>query len=186
MPWNLLIPQSESGMIGRTISAAIMFGAAAASAQPVAPPMAAEVESFIAAAGPACQSRPAGQCIDRFWDKAASNRNKGISLLDLRLLRQKFGAWYEWRSAGLPAKEKNSIGTGLWLADSMGLERLHAGFDTNGDGFVSKAELLSGVTLDSRPLGEVLADPKAVDRNSLARRFGVPDQLLALLFTATR
>jgi hypothetical protein len=172
-------------MIGRMALAAALLCATAAAAQPAASPMASEVENFIAAAGPVCQARPASQCIDRFWDKAATNRAKGISLADLRLLRQKFGAWYDFRSAGLLAREKNSIGMGLWLADSLGLERLHAGFDGNGDGYVSKAELLSDVTLDSRPLGETLADPKAVDRSSVSRRFGVPDQLLALLFAAS-
>lgn len=79
-------------------------------------------------------------------------------------------------------RERLSIGLALLLADGIGAERLHGMFDEDGNGAVTKSELLADVTLDRRPLGKVLADPKAVDRTALARRLGLPLPILNGLF----
>ena len=55
-------------------------------------------------------------------------------------------------------------------------------FDEDGNGVVTKSELLADVTLDARPLGKILADPKAVDRAAMARRLGLPLPILNGLF----
>jgi hypothetical protein len=67
---------------------------------------------------------------------------------------------------------------GLTLADAIGIGRLLAAYDADGDGLVSRAELLADVALDERPLAEVLRDPQALDRRAVARRLGVLPQLL--------
>ena len=43
---------------------------------------------------------------------------------------------------------------------------------------MSRSELLSDITLDERPLGEVLRDPKGLDREALAARLGSVGVLL--------
>ena len=68
------------------------------------------------------------------------------------------------------------------MADSLGIPHVHAAFDANRDGRVTQQELLADVKLDKRPLGDVMKDPAAVDRQSLARRLGLPPALLEGLF----
>jgi hypothetical protein len=72
----------------------------------------------------------------------------------------------------------SGLALGLLLVDSLGLERLHALYDSDADGVVSRSELLADVQLDQRPLAETLLDPAAVDRRAIARRLGLPPALL--------
>ena len=58
------------------------------------------------------------------------------------------------------------------VIDAVGLDKLVASYDADGDGKLSKKELLTDVRLDGRPLGQVLLDPKAVDRQAVAKRLG--------------
>ncbi len=167
----------------KVFATVLALGAALPAAQTPAPQGAAEIESFLGQAGPVCRSRPAAQCVDRFFAAAAGDR-RGLTAADVTALRQRFGAWYQWRSDGLAAQERTAIGLGLLFADGLGPDRLHGAFDEDRDGFISKAELLAEVKMDQRPLGQVLADPAAVDRAGLARRLGLPVQLLNPVFTS--
>jgi hypothetical protein len=67
---------------------------------------------------------------------------------------------------------------GLWLVDAVGLDYLHAAYDTDGDGLISRAELLVDVRLDERPIAAVLLDPEAVDHAAIGRRLGLPPSML--------
>ena len=58
------------------------------------------------------------------------------------------------------------------VVDIIGLDKLFAGLNTAGNGKLSRAELLADVKLDDRPLGPVLQDPDAVDREALGQRLG--------------
>jgi hypothetical protein len=167
----------------RTLAAIVVLHTALPAATTPAPPGAAEVESFLGQSTPVCTSRPAAQCVDRFFAASATDK-RGLTAADVVKLRQNIGAWYQWRSEGLAAQERAVFGLGLMFADSLGPDRVHGAFDSNRDGFVSKAELLADVKLDQRPLGQVLADPKAVDRQGLAQRLGLPVQLLNSVFAA--
>ena len=69
-----------------------------------------------------------------------------------------------------------------WIPAKVGIDNLIASYDTNGDGFLSKEELLADVKLDQRPLPVVLSDPKSVDWDRLAGRAGVAAPLLRRLF----
>ena len=81
-----------------------------------------------------------------------------------------------------PAGSPRAYSLGFLLADGMTMQKLHGAFDANQDGYVTQAELLADVTLDERPLGEVLSDPNAVDRVGLANRLGLPPALIEGLF----
>jgi hypothetical protein len=98
------------------------------------------------------------------------------------VLQQQLKIWYAWRQPQLSPRERASIGFGLLVADGIGAERLHGLFDANGDGLVTKTELLEDVTLDNRPIGKVLLDPNAVNRARLARRLKLPPALVDGLF----
>jgi len=140
------------------------------------------VQQFIDGAREPCDTKPAQDCVDiGFWFGAAEPE-RGLTLQDVRLLRQRLGTWYEFYQPGLPPQTRGAFGLGLLLADGMTMERLHAAFDADSDGWVTQAELLADVTLDQRPLGEVLGDPAAVDRAGLATRLGLPPAMVESLF----
>ncbi len=140
------------------------------------------VQSFIDGSAAPCQTQPAQTCVDAAWRFAAGAPQKGLTLQDAQKVRQRLGSWYTARQAELVPRERASIGFGLLMADSLGIPHVHAAFDANRDGRVTQKELLADVKLDRRPLGEVMQDPTAVDRQALARRLGLPPALLAGLF----
>ncbi|MGE5538872.1 MAG: hypothetical protein ACM30I_09655 [Gemmatimonas sp.] len=142
------------------------------------------LQTFIDESAVPCQTRPAKECVDLGWRYAAAKPRDGLTVDDLQKLRTQLGSWFEVNKALLPARTRASFALGLMLADGMGMERLHAGFDTNHDGKVSQQELLADVKMDNRPLGQVLADPAAVDRAGVARRLGLPPALTDGLFRA--
>jgi hypothetical protein len=77
--------------------------------------------------------------------------------------------------------ERSLLVLGFVVVEGVGIERLHALYDEDGDGLVDRDELLADVRLDERPLGEVLLDPEAVDRAAIAARLGLPPALLERL-----
>lgn len=165
----------------------LLWTSAAVAQQPPAKPAEEPADSralqaFIDRATGPCESKAAQSCVDLGMRFAAVKPKDGLTLADLQNLRKRLGTWYQWHQSELPMQTRASFAIGLMMADGMGLERLHAAFDTDGDGKVTEKELLANVKLDRRPLGEVLADPKAVDRAGLAQRLGLPPTLTNGLF----
>ena len=143
---------------------------------------AALMQEFIENAGEPCRSQPAQVCVDIGFRFAADDPDRGLSLADTKLLRQRMGAWFDTHQQSMRPEARTAFGLGILYADGMTMERLHAAFDTDGDGYVSQAELLADVTLDDRPLGQVLGDRNAVDRAGLANRLGLPPAMIEGLF----
>ncbi|MBT5416279.1 MAG: hypothetical protein HOK81_16890, partial [Rhodospirillaceae bacterium] len=54
----------------------------------------------------------------------------------------------------------------------VGIDDIVTSYDADGDGKLTQAEALADVTLDDRPLGSLLLDPDAVDREAFANRLG--------------
>jgi hypothetical protein len=85
-------------------------------------------------------------------------------------VKSTLSAWAIWSEQRLSARERGGIALGLWIVELVGLDDLFRSYDTDRSGALSRAEFLADVRLDSRPLGEVLSDPEAVDRKALGAR----------------
>jgi hypothetical protein len=150
----------------------------AGSAQAAAEAPIVAFDRFVSESNPVCQSRRAADCVARAWSFADEDGNGGLSLKELEALRADLEVWAIWRQAELAAHERSGIAFGLWLVDSIGLDYLHAVYDADDDGLISRSELLADVRLDERPIGTVLLDPVAVDHAAIARRLGLPPAVL--------
>lgn len=135
-------------------------------------------DRFVTESNQACQFGHAVDCVDRAWRFADADGNQGLSLEELQSIRADLEVWAIWRQADLAPQERSGIAMGLWLVDAVGLDYLHAVYDADGDGLISRAELLADVRLDERPIGAVLLDPEAVDHAAIGRRLGLPPTVL--------
>ncbi len=135
-------------------------------------------EQFIRASAPVCERRPAADCVDAGWGFADTDGDGRLSVAELTAVRDALAAWSGWRGDSLNKRERTSIAIGLWLVDSIGLDRLVASYSQDADDSLSRDELLADVTLDERPLGEVLLDAQAVDRQAVAQRLGALSPVL--------
>jgi hypothetical protein len=151
---------------------------AAGTAQAAPEPPIVAFDRFIAASDPVCHFGRAADCVDLAWRFADADGNRGLSLEELRAIRTDLEVWAIWRQADLAPQERSGIAMGLWLVDVVGLEYLHAAYDADGDGLISRSELLADVRLDERPIGTVLLDPAAVDHAAIGRRLGLPPSML--------
>ena len=156
------------------------FGATA-SEQAATPREVVAFEHFIRRSGPLCEKSPSKICFARGWRFADRNGDGTLGLDELTEVRADLLQWTEWRGQSLTGSERLGISTGVWIVDSVGLPNLFAGFDEDGDGGLSQAELLADVRLDERPIGKVLLDPEAVDRKALAGRLGKLSPMLDAL-----
>ncbi len=129
-------------------------------------------EHFIRRASPICLRQPSQACVDAGWAFADRDGDDRVTLAELHAVRSALIYWTDWRRDSLRASDQTAITLGVWLVDSIGIENLMASFNTSGDGLLTKQELLADVRLDERPLGDVLLDPAAVDRQAVADRVG--------------
>jgi hypothetical protein len=179
-PHGLVTTADRRAVLAFLSGALLAAGAlAAATAQAVAPePPIVAFDRFIADSNPVCQFGRAADCIDLAWRFADADGNHGLSVDELQAIRTDVEVWAIWRQADLAARERSGIAMGLWLVDAVGLEYLHAAYDADGDGLISRTELLADVELDERPIGAVLLDPAAVDHAAIGRRLGLPPSVL--------
>lgn len=161
------------------LAAALVSVPAVAGAQDHPPSTAAAAfDVFVRDAAATCLSRPSAECVDSGWTFADRDRDQRLTAAEFDGLRQDLGEWFGWRAPSLSNRERNALSFGLLIIDSVGIEQILGGFDSDGDGTVTRAELLTDITLDDRTLGKVLSDPGAVDRAGVARRFGIAAALL--------
>jgi hypothetical protein len=156
--------------------AAVAFGGSAGAAFAMVDELA--FERFMQVGRPICSEQPAPACVALAWAFADSDGDQVLSVAELAAIRTELESWALRHRNQLSAPEQSGLALGLLLVDSLGLERLHALYDTDADGAISRSELLADVQLDQRPLAETLLDPAAVDRHAIARRLGVPPALL--------
>lgn len=165
--------------LGLGLLALAAWGLAAAAAAPEPPIVA--FDRFVTESNPVCRFGRAEDCVDLAWRFADSDGDQGLSVEELQAIRTDLEVWAIWRQADLAARERSGIAMGLWLVEAVGLEYLHAAYDDDGNGLISRAELLADVHLDERPIGAVLLDPQAVDHAAIGRRLGLPPTVLERL-----
>jgi hypothetical protein len=168
------------GVLGAAMGTAVWADDAAVTSQ-VTPGPGRQVmifDRFIVSSGPVCLHQPAADCVDVAWLFADQNGDDGLSVEELQDVRDGLGAWSAWRIDDLSQTERSLLALGFLLVDSLGVERLHALYDSDHDKLISRDELLADVRLDERPLGEVLLDADAVDRAAIASRLGLPPALV--------
>jgi hypothetical protein len=166
--------------IGSSLSLLTLLAAGSPGAAAPEPPIVA-FDRFVTESNPVCQFRRSTECVDFAWRFADTDADQGLSLDELEALRAELEVWAIWRQADLAAHERSGIAFGLWLVDSVGLEYLHGAYDADGNGLISRTELLADVRLDERPITAVLLDPAAVDHAAIARRLGLPPSILERL-----
>ncbi|MGB8275294.1 MAG: hypothetical protein WCF16_08525, partial [Alphaproteobacteria bacterium] len=129
-------------------------------------------DRFMIESSPVCLNEPAARCVDMGFRFADADRDGELSLAELADVRATLERWVAWKGDAIAPKDRTSIAIGLLILDAVGLDKLLASYNSDGDGKLSKKELLTDVRLDQRPLGQVLMDPKAVDRHAVAKRLG--------------
>ncbi len=159
----------------------LMFIATQASAE--APTLgAAAIEGFLQESVPICIAAPAEDCIDAGWNHTDTDADNRLSASELDTVRSAVAEWFAWRREDLTRYEQSVLTVGIGLINAIGVERLVASYDTNGDGWVDRSEALADIVqLDGRPLGEIIVDPNAVDRAALAQRLGALSPILGRL-----
>ena len=153
-------------------------------ARPAAPqqPGQANLDQFINGVGPLCLKAPARECVDKGFAYADRNHDGKLSLDEAKAVEAEVDAWTQSNAAKLDPEDRQRVLMGLVVIQTVGLDGIFQSYDTNGDGTLSKEELLADVQLDQRPLPQVLSDPKSVDWNKLASRAGAAAPLLRRLF----
>jgi hypothetical protein len=146
--------------------------ASAGAGSPAASRAISAFDRFIAESSPVCLKDAAARCVDMAFRFADRDGDGELSLPELQEVRTTLERWVNWKGDGIPQRDRNAIAIGLVVIDAVGLDKLVASYNTDGDGKLSRKELLTDVRLDSRPLGQVLTDPKAVDRQAVAKRLG--------------
>jgi hypothetical protein len=146
-------------------------------------PGAQALEKFVRASAPTCQTEPSARCVDLGWAYADRDKNGSLSLAEVETIRDEIIAWNAWKGDTLTPRERANFNMGVWAANSVGINNLFASYDANADGKLTKPELLADVTLDQRPLGQVLADEKSVNRKRFASRLGPLQKMAEVLMT---
>lgn len=140
------------------------------------------LDTFLSTSVPICIKAPAVQCVDRGFAYADKDRSRTLSLEEAKATQAELNAWTKANAKRLPPQDREKLIVGLLVIQTVGPEQLFASYDKDGDGELTRDEVTADVKLDKRPLPEVLADPAAIDWESLATRAGEAAPLLKRLF----
>lgn len=145
-------------------------------------PKPAELDRFVGAVGPLCLKAPARTCVDRGFVYADTDRSGTLSPAEVSRVHQQVEAWNRANAHELPVADRQRMSMGLTVVRTLGPDRVFASYDENGDGQLTKPEILADLKLDDRPLPVILGDPSSIDWGRAGARAGVPvDMLRGLL-----
>jgi hypothetical protein len=127
---------------------------------------------FLQSSAPICLRQPSAACIALGWVYADVDDDGRLSAAELIAVESAVREWFGWRGDDIPSRDRILMALGLWIVGWIGLESLAESYDADGDGLITREELLADIRLDERPLGQVLLDAEAVDRGAVASRLG--------------
>ena len=125
-----------------------------------------------------CRSEPAGACVDWAWPHADLDDDRRLSLSESELLLKRVRTWALRHRADLVPEMRNGVFLGLMVVQTLGVERLITSYDNDGDGALSRGELLQDLKIDGRPLPDLIRDPDGFDRARFAKRLGAAAPLV--------
>lgn len=158
---------------------ALLLGAGAAVAAAATPaPDLARLDRFARDTGPFCAQASARLCFERSFRFADADGDGELSVDELRTLKALVLDWTRERREQLAPADRKGILATLAIIELAGLETLVASYDADGNGKLSRKELLADVRLDDRPLPVLVADPGVVDWARLRGRLGPAGMLL--------
>ena len=143
----------------------------------------ADLDRFIKGIGPLCLKAPARACIDRGFAYADKDRSDTLSLPETEAVYQEVKAWKDANAQTLAPGDRQQINSVMTVVDTLGLGTVFNGYDGNGDGQLTKTEILADLKLDDRPLPEILSDPSAINWGNLTARAGMAGPLIKRLFS---
>jgi hypothetical protein len=135
-------------------------------------------ESFIVGLRSTCARAPATRCtaaVSAFLD---SDRNGKVEPDELEAASGMATASIGNTDGPLNATERSSVAVALMILKSAGMPQVFAGFDSNGDGGIDKAEMFQDLRIDRRPFGIIVRDPKSTNWSAFAQRFGKVGRLI--------
>ena len=156
--------------------------AAAPATTPQQAPAKQSLDQFLEGSIPLCMKAPAVQCIDRGFAYADANKNRMLSLAEVKAMQLEVNGWAKTNGKRLTPQEREKLIMGLLVIQTVGPEQLFQSYDVDRDGQLTREELTADVKLDKRPLPEILSDPKSVDWDALAARAGQAAPFLKKLF----
>ena len=180
-PWHLVFA-AMIGLVTTELAAAPPQAPAAAPAPATPAPPATGIDRFLETSVPLCMKAPAVQCIDRGFAYADANKNRKLSLAEVKATQLEVNGWAKANSKHLTPVEREKLIMGLLVIQTVGPEQLFRSYDVDRDGELTREEVTADVKLDKRPLPEILSDPKSVDWDGLAARAGQAAPLLKRLF----
>lgn len=125
-----------------------------------------------------CHRAPAGSCVDWAWPHVDLDDDRRLSVSESELLLKKVRTWALRHRADLVPEMRNGVFLGLMVVQTLGVERLITSYDSDGDGALSRGELLQDLRTDGRPLPDLIRDPNGFDRASFAKRLGAAAPLV--------
>lgn len=128
-----------------------------------------------------CPRIASTECVDLAWRTADLDGDGELSVPELEAVRQQVDEWTAWKRPALPGHTATAISNGTRLAAAVGFAPLVSAFDADANGRLTQGEAFTDIALDERPLGDVLSDPQAVDRQALVRRIGRVSPVLGAL-----
>ena len=129
-----------------------------------------DFKTFITRTKEVCLVGKADRCIDLIWAHLDGDLDGQVSVAEATTF---LNAMEEWNKvSGSSVKTRATVTAGLAASDLLGVERIFAKYDTDGDAMLSREEATADVAIDDRRIAEIMSDESAIDRDGLSDRFG--------------
>lgn len=143
-------------------------------------------EFLVERAKATCILNAAQECVGLLWAYADTSGDGLISVEESENFLNVMKRWNSTNTEKL--RTRATISMGLATAKVISVDYVIERYDVDGDKMLSPEEALADLRFDQRPLGDLLVDEDAVDRDGLSERFGLAGPVVyrLLRFTGTQ